>query len=103
MTAKQIAVKRYVVMLSDDEREQLDGLIHAGKYSARLLTKARILLKADASEAGRRMERQPDCGGPGYPLHRHGGTDPSATGGKRRARGRAGPQAFAGLGQATHL
>ena len=52
MTAKQIAVKRYVVMLSDDERERLDGLIHAGKYSARLLTKARILLKADASEAG---------------------------------------------------
>ena len=52
MTAKQIAVKRYVVMLSDDEQELVDGLIHAGKYSARLLTKARILLKADASEAG---------------------------------------------------
>ena len=26
MTAKQIAVKRYVVMLSDDEQERLDGL-----------------------------------------------------------------------------
>ena len=38
--------------LSDDERELLDELIHAGKHSARLLTKARILLKADASEAG---------------------------------------------------
>ena len=52
MTAKQAAVKRYVVKLSDDERERLDALIHAGKYWARLLTKARILLKADASEAG---------------------------------------------------
>jgi hypothetical protein len=52
VTAQQAAVKRYVVKLSDDERERLDALIHAGKYSARLLTKARILLKADASEAG---------------------------------------------------
>ena len=52
MTAKQAAVKRYVVKLSDDERERLDTLIHAGKHSARLLTKARILLKADAAEAG---------------------------------------------------
>ena len=52
MTAKQIAVKRYVVKLSDDERKRLDTLIHAGKHSARLLTKARILLKADASEVG---------------------------------------------------
>jgi transposase len=52
VTAKQAAVKRYVVKLSDDERERLDALIHVGKHSARLLTKARILLKADASEAG---------------------------------------------------
>ena len=52
MTAKQIAVKRYVVKLSEEERERLNTLIHAGKHPARLLTKARILLKADASEAG---------------------------------------------------
>ena len=52
MTAKQIAVKRYVVKLSDDERGRLNTLIHAGKHPARLLTKARILLKADASDAG---------------------------------------------------
>ena len=52
MTAKQIAVKRYVVKLSDEERGRLNTLIHAGKHPARLLTKARILLKADASEAG---------------------------------------------------
>ena len=52
MTAKQSAVKRYVVKLSDAERERLDALTNMGKHPARLLTKARILLKADASEAG---------------------------------------------------
>ena len=52
VTAKQSAVKRYVVKLSDEERERLDALVHIGKHPARLLTKARILLKADASEAG---------------------------------------------------
>jgi transposase len=52
VTAKQIAVKRYVVKLSDEEREQLSTLISMGKHPARQLTKARILLKADASEAG---------------------------------------------------
>ena len=52
MAAKEIAVKKYVVRLSVDERAQLDDLIHKGKRSAQLLTKARILLKADVSEAG---------------------------------------------------
>ena len=52
VTAKQSAVKKYIVKLSGEERERLDGLIHIGKHSARLLTRARILLKADASEAG---------------------------------------------------
>jgi hypothetical protein len=52
VTAKQIAVKKYVVRLSEEERERLNTLIHAGKHPARLLTKARILLKADAAEAG---------------------------------------------------
>ena len=50
MTAKQSAVKKYIVKLSDEERERLDTLIHIGKHPARLLSKARILLKADASE-----------------------------------------------------
>jgi hypothetical protein len=48
----EIAVKKYVVRLSADEREQLAALIRAGRRSAQLLTKARILLKADVSEAG---------------------------------------------------
>ena len=52
MAAKEIAVKRYVVKLNDEERDRLNTLIHAGKHPARQLMKARILLKADASEAG---------------------------------------------------
>jgi Winged helix-turn helix len=52
VAAKEIAVKRYVVKLSDEERERLDTLIHVGKHPAQQLMKARILLKADASEAG---------------------------------------------------
>ncbi|MGB8397572.1 IS630 family transposase [Bradyrhizobium sp.] len=52
MAGKEVAVKKYVVRLSADERAQLDDLIHRGKRSAQLLTKARILLKADVSEAG---------------------------------------------------
>jgi hypothetical protein len=52
VTAEQIAVKKYVVKLSDAERERLSTLIHTGKHRAGQLLKARILLKADASEAG---------------------------------------------------
>jgi hypothetical protein len=52
VAGKDIAVKKYVVRLSSDERVQLHALIHKGKRPAQLLTKARILLKADVSEAG---------------------------------------------------
>ncbi|HKQ88937.1 MAG TPA: IS630 family transposase [Candidatus Acidoferrales bacterium] len=52
MATKEISVKRYVVRLSADEREQLQALIRKGKSSAKRLLKARILLKADVSEAG---------------------------------------------------
>ena len=47
MVGKEIAVKKYVVRLSAEERAQLDELIRKGQRSAQLLTKARILLKAD--------------------------------------------------------
>jgi len=50
--AEELAVKRYVVRLSDEERERLNGLIKKGNHPARKLLKARILLKADTSEAG---------------------------------------------------
>jgi len=52
VAGKEIAVKKYVVRLSAQERERLEALIGAGKSMAQLLTKARILLKADVSEAG---------------------------------------------------
>ena len=52
MAGKEIAVKKYVVRLTAEERAQLEELISKGKRSAQLLTKARILLKADVSDAG---------------------------------------------------
>jgi hypothetical protein len=47
-----VANKKYVVELSAQERARLGGLISKGKASAKLILKARILLKADRSEAG---------------------------------------------------
>ncbi|MGB9055111.1 MAG: IS630 family transposase [Pseudolabrys sp.] len=52
MAAKENSVKRYVVRLNADERERLEALIRKGKSPAQRLLKARILLKADVSEAG---------------------------------------------------
>ena len=52
MAVKDIAVKKYVVRLSAQEREQLEALVRKGKGPARRLLKARILLKADVSEGG---------------------------------------------------
>jgi hypothetical protein len=52
MAAKEISVKKYVVRLSSEERERLETLIRKGKSPAQRLLKARILLKADVSEAG---------------------------------------------------
>jgi hypothetical protein len=52
MAGRDIAVKKYVVRLSAEEREQLQVLLRRGKGPARRLLKARILLKADISEAG---------------------------------------------------
>ena len=52
MAGKAIAVKKYVVKLTEEERDRLNELIRKGKRSAQLLRKARILLKADVSDAG---------------------------------------------------
>jgi hypothetical protein len=52
VAGKEIAVKKYVVRLDAEERDRLNELIRKGKRSAQLLTKARILLKADISDAG---------------------------------------------------
>jgi transposase len=52
MSARVPWVKRYVVRLSVEERERLEAMIRKGKSPAQRLLKARILLKADVSEAG---------------------------------------------------
>lgn len=44
--------KRYSVILDPEQRASLMDLISSGKESARKLTRARILLKADESETG---------------------------------------------------
>ncbi len=41
--------KRYIVKLTEEERVYLEGMLKKGKHPAALLTKVRILLKADAS------------------------------------------------------
>ncbi len=54
-------MKKYVVELTEVEREQLRKLISAGSASARMLNRARILLKADVgkhSEEGSLLDRQ---------------------------------------------
>src|ERR1700679_1328617 len=45
-------VKKYGGRLSAEEGKRLEAMVHSGKSSAQLLTRARILLKADVSEVG---------------------------------------------------
>ena len=52
MAGREIAVKKYVVRLTDDERQRLNELITKGKSPAKQQLKARILLKADVSDSG---------------------------------------------------
>lgn len=47
-----VMVKRYVVRLSLEDRQRLEGMIGAGVDSARTLAHARILLKADQGREG---------------------------------------------------
>jgi transposase len=59
--------KKYIVTLTPDEREQLAGLLSAGKRSALTLAHARILLKADQADGGPawpddRIAEALDCG-----------------------------------------
>jgi transposase len=42
--------KKYSVTLEDDERQQLEDLLHSGTHATRKVTRARILLKAAAGE-----------------------------------------------------
>jgi transposase len=52
MATRTPSVKRYTVRLSPEERGGLEAMIRKGKSAATRLLKARILLKADISEAG---------------------------------------------------
>ncbi|MCH7885651.1 MAG: helix-turn-helix domain-containing protein [Planctomycetes bacterium] len=44
--------KKYIVRLDQEERESLQRLVRVGKAAARKISRARILLKADAGEGG---------------------------------------------------
>ena len=52
MAGKSPLVKRYVVRLEPEERDRLEAMLRKGKHRAQALTKARILMMADVSEAG---------------------------------------------------
>ena len=52
MAGKDVAVKKYVVRLSAEERAEIEALIRKGKSPAQRLLKGRILLKADVSDSG---------------------------------------------------
>jgi transposase len=45
-------MKKYIVTLTEEERQRLQEMISRGKTAARKLTHARILLKADATAGG---------------------------------------------------
>jgi hypothetical protein len=47
-----MTAKKYLVTLTAEERDELETLIRKGKAAALVLTRARILLKADQSEHG---------------------------------------------------
>jgi hypothetical protein len=48
----EVVVKKHVVRLTAEERTQLEEVISKGKRPASMILKARILLKADMSDAG---------------------------------------------------
>ncbi len=45
-------MKKYIVTLTEDERQSLSSLVSSGKAAAKRLTHARILRKADAADGG---------------------------------------------------
>ena len=45
-------MKKYLVILTDEERTSLQKLVRSGKAGARKITRARILLKADQNNGG---------------------------------------------------
>ena len=56
-----MANKKFVVRLNTDERTRLSDLISKGKAAAKTILKARILLKADQSDAGEGWSDEAIC------------------------------------------
>lgn len=54
--------KKYIVNVSEEEREYLDNIISSGQERARKLTRARILLKADEGWTDKAISQALDVG-----------------------------------------
>jgi hypothetical protein len=84
--------KKYLVTLTPEERDQLTRLSTAGKASARTLTHARILRKADQAAGGRCKSRRAVSLRPfaaPQPLGRVPASQPDARGPQREEQGAA--------------
>ena len=55
MNEEEIMAKKYIVSLTDDEREELTGLTKKGVTGARKITRAHILLLADGGRTDREI------------------------------------------------
>ncbi len=56
-----MANKKFIVKLNGEERAQLTCLISKGKWAAKTILKARILLKADQGEVGENWADEKIC------------------------------------------
>jgi transposase len=57
-----MSIGKYVVDLKEDERERLERLISRGTVRARMNTRARVLLKADAGLTDEQVAQEVGCG-----------------------------------------
>ena len=53
--------KKYIVRLTETERNELTTLVHKGKASAQKRLHAQVLLKADVSEQGKKWKDKQIC------------------------------------------
>lgn len=53
--------KKYTVDLSAEERTQLEAFVNAGEHPAQAITRARILLKADAGDTDQQIAEALGC------------------------------------------
>ena len=50
--------KRYVVQLTDEQREELTSMLHKGEHKSRKLNRARVLLLSDQSSDQCKLDRE---------------------------------------------